>query len=199
MASRLAEARRDATFAGLHPPSRIKRGRVRTASKRKIVKPAALLLFVVFACGAAQADEAAQCAANAGTYLTGRVTGGPVFARGRHPLHGIELSHTHLLLVSDQDRQSYDIAVDNVFAPGYDAAGESVPAPLSNIHIGDRLEVCGRPFRDSTGPGMDWVHTNCGAAPTTRKPNGWLKILGANGTPGPNLETLGEYCRLWGQ
>ena len=31
---------------------------------------------------------------------------------------------------------------------------------------------------------MDWVHTNCGAAPTPRKPNGWLKIVAANGTPG---------------
>jgi hypothetical protein len=34
-----------------------------------------ILCFAVF--GAARADEAAQCRANAGTYLTGTVTNGP--------------------------------------------------------------------------------------------------------------------------
>ncbi|HEY3639400.1 MAG TPA: hypothetical protein VGK90_14725 [Rhizomicrobium sp.] len=159
-------------------------------------------LFVLFAIGtfawsAAQADEAAQCKANGGTYLTGHVTSGPRFARGRHPLRGVELSHTHVTLQSDQDGQSYDVAIDNVFAGGYDAAGEGVPTPLSAIHAGERLEACGRPFRDYDRQGIDWVHTNCGGTPTNRKPNGWLKILGPNGVPGPNLESSEEYCHLW--
>lgn len=161
------------------------------------MKLAVFIGLFVIAWSAASADDAAQCRENGGTYLTGRVTGGPVFARGRHPLHGIELSHSHLRLLSDQDRQSYDIAVDNVFAAGYDAAGESVPAPISSVRAGDRLEICGRTYRDATGPGMDWVHSNCGATPKTTKPNGWIKILTADGKTGPNLESSQEYCWLW--
>lgn len=158
-----------------------------------------LLTILAFASSAVHADEAAQCRINAGTYLTGTVTRGPIFARGRHPLRGVELSHSHLTLLSDQDRQFYDVAVDNVFAPGYDAAGETVPAPLSSIRTGNRVEVCGRPYRDPTGPGIDWVHTNCGVTPTTAKPNGWLKILAVDGAQGPNLESNQKYCYLWHQ
>jgi hypothetical protein len=154
-----------------------------------------LLAACVFACGAAHADEAAQCRANGGTYLTGRVTGAPIFAHG-HLRDGVELSHTHLRLLSDRDGQSTDVAVDNVFAAGYDAAGESVPAPLSRLREGDRLDLCGQPYANDV-PGLDWVHTNCGAMPTPHRPNGWLKLLHANGTPGPNLESSQEYCRLW--
>jgi hypothetical protein len=155
----------------------------------------ALLAFCTFACSAAQADEAAQCGANDGTYLSGRVTGAPTFRSG-HLRDGVELSHTHLRLLSDQDGQSYDVAVDNVFAAGYDAAGESVPAPLSRIRVGDRLELCGNPYADDA-PGIDWVHTNCGGAPAPHRPNGWLKIVDAKGAPSPNLESAREYCRLW--
>ncbi|HEY1614057.1 MAG TPA: hypothetical protein VGF97_10240 [Rhizomicrobium sp.] len=157
----------------------------------------ALVTLCLLGWNTAKADEAAQCQAGNGTFLTGRVVADPHFARGRHPLHGIELSHTHVTLLSDRDGQSWDVAVDDVFAAGYDAAGETVPAPLSTIRVGSRIEVCGRPFHDSDRQGVDWVHTNCGAAPTTRKPNGWLKILGPNGAPGPNLEASLEYCRLW--
>ncbi len=163
------------------------------------MKSFVLLTFCVLASGAADADDAAQCRANNGTYLTGNVTGGPTFAHGRHPLHGIALSHTHLTLLSDQDGRSYDVAVDNVFAPGYDAVGETVPASLATIQSGNRLEVCGRRYRDDNRPGIDWVHTNCGATQTAAKPNGWLKIPGANGTPGPNLESNEKYCYLWHQ
>ncbi len=155
----------------------------------------ALLAFCAFACNAAHADEAAQCRANGGVYLTGHVTVAPFFARG-HLRDGVELSHTRLRLQSDRDGQSYDVAVDDVFAAGYDAAGESVPAPLSRIRVGDRLELCGKPYW-RPAPGLDWVHTNCGAMPTPDKPNGWLKILDARGAPGLNLESSQEYCRLW--
>jgi len=83
-----------------------------------------------------------------------------------------------------------------VFANGYDQAGESVPAPLSQIQRGDHLELCGKPYA-SGGPGMDWVHTNCGDQPTPDKPDGWVKVIGPDGTLGPNLESNREYCRLW--
>jgi hypothetical protein len=108
----------------------------------------------------------------------------------------VELSHTHLTLLSDQDGRSYDVAIDNVFATGYDAAGERIPVPLSTIRTGDRLEVCGKLFNDAR-PGIDWVHTNCGETPTAAKPNGWVKVMAPDGTPGPNLEDSQEYCRLW--
>jgi hypothetical protein len=164
--------------------------------QEKVMKLIVLLTFCVFTWGAAHADEAAQCQANDGTYLTGNVTGGPTFTSG-HSRDGVELSHTHLTLLSDQDAQSYDVAIDNVFAAGYDAAGERVPAPLSTVHVNNHLELCGRPYIDDAAPGIDWVHTNCGETPTRRHPNGWFKILAANGTPGPNLESSQEYCRLW--
>ena len=159
------------------------------------MKRLGLFILCLIGAGAAYADEAAQCRVNAGTYLTGRVTKGPSFAPG-HALDGVELSHTHLRLLSDQNGQSYDVAIDNVFAAGYDAAGESVPAPLSAIQIGDRLELCGKLF--ATGRlGIDWVHTNCGERPRRAQPDGWLKVLAPDGTLGPNLEDSREYCRLW--
>ena len=140
------------------------------------------------------ADERDTCASHAGTLLVGTVASAPRFVRG-HDLRGVELSHTHVRLQGD-DKQIYDIAIDDVFAAGYDQAGESVPAPLSGIHVGDRLELCGKPYT-SGGPGMDWVHTNCGDTPTPDKPDGWVKVIGADGSAGPNLEASQEYCRLW--
>ena len=154
-----------------------------------------VFVLCLVAAGTAGADEAALCRANAGTYLTGKVTRDLTFTRG-HLRNGVELSHTHLTLLSDQDGRSYHVAIDNVFAAGYDAAGDSVPAPLSTIRAGDRLELCGKLFTRG-GLGIDWVHTNCGNRPRTAQPDGWLKVLAADGTPGPNLENSQEYCRLW--
>lgn len=156
----------------------------------------AVFLLCLFAAAAARADEAGQCQANGGTYLTGSVTRPPVFVFGHEHRRGVELSHTHLTLLADQDGRSYNVAIDDVFASGYDAAGESVPAPLSAIRAGDRLELCGRLFTHG-GVGIDWVHTDCGDTPNSAKPDGSLKIVATDGTPGPNLEASQEYCRLW--
>ena len=142
----------------------------------------------------AWANERDACASNAGTLLTGTVVSGPRFVHG-HDLRGVGLSHTHVRLRGD-DGRTYDIAIDDVFADGYDQAGERVPAPLSRIHPSDHLELCGKPYA-SGGPGMDWVHTDCGDRPTPDKPDGWVKVIGPNGTPGPNLESNQEYCWLW--
>lgn len=92
----------------------------------------------------AWADEQDTCASNAGTLLTGTVASRPRFAHG-HDMRGVELSHTHVRLRGD-DGRFYDIAIDDVFASGYDQAGESVPAPLSRIQPGSRLELCCKPL-----------------------------------------------------
>jgi hypothetical protein len=155
-----------------------------------LLAPIAALLIVT---APAQADEQADCASKAGTLLVGTVVSGPQFAHG-HPRRGVELSHTHVRLRGD-DGRVYDIAVDNVFASGYDQAGDHVPVPLSQIRSGDHLELCGKPF--TSGLGMDWVHTNCGDRSGPDNPDGWLKVIGPDGTPGPNLESSQEYCGLW--
>ena len=172
-----------------------RRRRLTARSGSSIIKLLRVFILCLAASGTARADEAAQCRAHAGTFLTGNVTEGPTFAPG-HLHKGVELSHTHLTLLSDQDGRSYHVAIDNVFATGYDAAGESVPAPLSTIRTGDRLELCGKLFTGG-GLGIDWVHTNCGSRPRTAQPDGWLKVLAPDGSPGPNLEDSHEYCRLW--
>jgi len=141
------------------------------------------------------ADPAAACAANDGTYLTGTVLSAPHFAHG-HPRDGIELSHSLLTLKADQDGKTYQVAMDNVFAAGYDSANpkHQVPAPLSSIKQGDKLALCGATYTNPLG--IHFVHTNCGAAPTQAAPNGSVEEL-KDGTPGDNLENSPEYCRLW--
>jgi hypothetical protein len=160
------------------------------------VKLAIAVMLCLLASVAARADEAAQCQANGGTFLSGNVVAPPKFVRAREHRRGVPLSHTHLILAADQDGQSYDVAIDNVFAAGYDAAGPHVPAPLSTIRTGERLEVCGKLYTHG-GPGIDWVHTNCGEGPSAEQPDGWVKIVAADGSPGPNLEASQKYCGLW--
>ena len=66
------------------------------------MKRVRVFILCLTASGTARADEAAQCRAHAGTFLTGNMTEGPTFAPG-HWQKGVELSHTHLTLLSDQD------------------------------------------------------------------------------------------------
>jgi hypothetical protein len=159
------------------------------------------IVIAVSAClaaasGDALADPQGDCKAAAGTLLTGVVTSGPRFQPG-HPLKGVELSHTHIRLQADQDHRSYDVAIDNVFAAGYDQAGERVPAPLDQLRVGTHLELCGQTY--TNGVGIHWVHTNCNQRPTRNAPDGWVRIIGADGVRGDNLESSPEYCSLWGQ
>ena len=155
------------------------------------------LSLLLGATGAAHANGADQCREQGGSYLTGRIMHGPFFVRARHDLQGVALSHTKILLRGD-DGQIYDIRADNVFAAGYDEAPDAVPAPLSALHPGDQLVLCGKLYETRAGHmGMDWVHTNCGASPRRAAPNGWLERIGPGMIPGPNLEASSEYCHLW--
>jgi hypothetical protein len=138
--------------------------------------PHCLRVFILclVASGTARADEAAQCRAHASTFFTGRVTEGPTFATG-HVRNGVEFSYTHLTLLSDPDQRSYHVAIDNVFATGYDAAGESVPVPISTIRTGDRLELCGEtlyPRRAGHRLGPDQLRQAAEGGPTRRLAQG---------------------------
>lgn len=140
----------------------------------------------------ARADDRSDCAAGDGTLLTGVVIASPTFATGK-PLQGIPLTHTHIRVRGDSDDKPYDLAVDDVFAIGYDPLVPTVPPPLSSIVAGQHLEACGIPYAG----GMHWLHTNCGDTPTAQDPNGWLKVIDASGAAGPNLEDSQKYCYLW--
>jgi len=142
----------------------------------------------------AWADEHSACTAAAGSYLTGVVVSAPRFAHGQFR-HGVELSHTHVSLRADQDGRVYDVAMDNVFANGYQKNSKRVPAPLDSIRVDDHLELCGQLY--TSGVGIHWVHSNCGATPTAATPDGWVKQLGAGGAPGVNDESNQKFCSLF--
>lgn len=163
--------------------------------------PAILLAAATtFLASAAWADPPSECRAAQGAYLSGTVISPPrwVPASRRHgERQGVELSHTHLRLLADQDHRSYDVAIDNVFAAGYDQAGRAVPDPLNQIRSRARIAVCGKLYSDGTG--IDWVHTNCGKPPRHSAPDGWIRIIDPSGNLGPNLESSQEYCSIFGQ
>jgi hypothetical protein len=128
--------------------------------------------------------------------MTGTVHTVPVFQAGTYKIGTIEISHTHLTMRSDIDHVFYDVAMDNIFASGYDQAGEAIPTPLTTIAKGDRLEVCGKLYT-SGGTGIHWVHSDCGGTPDVANPDGWVKIINADGRVGANLEDSQKYCSVW--
>jgi hypothetical protein len=162
------------------------------------IYPALLLAAAVFHAHAVHAADAAggpqSCAAAGGSYLTGAIVQGPKFAHGQFR-QGIELSHTHLKVKADQDGRLYDVAIDNVFANGYQPGARGVPAPLDTLHAGQRLALCGQLY--DRGVGIHFVHTNCGQAPTANHPDGYVRVIEGGGA-GPNLEGNGGECSLFG-
>lgn len=142
----------------------------------------------------AMADERQACQAADGSYLTGVVVLGPKFVHGQYR-QGVELSHTHLKLRADQDGQVYDVAIDNIFANGYQPGSKDVPAPINAIRPSDRLSLCGELY--DRGVGIHFVHTNCGQAPAVNHPDGWLRVVDGSGASGANLEANTSYCPLF--
>lgn len=146
------------------------------------------------------AADSQACQNNGGTLFVATIVSNPVYKSGSSR-QGVELSHTHVSAVPIGEQQSsantYDIAMDNVFASGYDSAepNNQVPAPLTSLKVGQNVEFCGQPYSD--GGGIHWVHTNCGDTPTTSEPNGSVRIINSSGSLGTNLENSTEYCSLW--
>jgi hypothetical protein len=153
-----------------------------------------IALLLLLTALTAVADDAAECRAGAGTFLTGVVVDAPRFTHGRFR-KGVELSHTHLRVLSDRDGKLYDVAIDNLFSTGYDAKTPGIPPALRTIRHQDRVAVCGAPF--SRGSGMHWVHPTCGHRPDPEHPNGFLKRIGPDGKPSPNLEANTNFCPLF--
>ena len=153
-----------------------------------------IALLLLLTALTAAADDAAQCRAGAGTFLTGVVVDAPKFTHGRFR-KGIELSHTHLSVLSDRDGKIHDVAVDNLFATGYDASTPGIPPALRAIRPHDRVEVCGAPY--VRGNGIHWVHPTCGVRPEPQHPNGFLKRIEPDGRPSPNLEANTNFCPIF--
>src|SRR5689334_450219 len=93
---------------------------------RQVCLLALLLMSAPALASADTAGDAAQCQRDAGTFLTGTVVRAPRFVAGKERRQGVYLSHTRLTLRGD-DRQSYDVAIDNVFANGYRRNQPSIP------------------------------------------------------------------------
>jgi hypothetical protein len=83
-----------------------------------------------------------------------------------------------------------------VFANGYRHNQRSVPAPLNTIKTGDRLELCGKLYTGGD-VGIDWVHTDCGAAQSPDKPDGWVRGINKDGSVSDNMEAKQDFCSLW--
>lgn len=145
---------------------------------------------------ASWAADQQSCEAAAGSYRSGAVVNSPKFAHGQYR-RGIELSHTHIRLLAEQDGRIYDVAIDNVFANGYDPRQGGMPAQFSGIRPNDRIEVCGQLY--TRGVGVHFVHTNCGASPTAAHPDGWIRLVARNGSVGANLEANTAACGLFGR
>ena len=159
---------------------------------------ATLACTAAIACAAplAHADDAAQCQANQGSFVVGTVSGTPAFVSSRSKRHGYPLSHTRLY-VTTADGGKLEVDIDNVFAAGY-TKQRQIPSGLQAIADGTKLELCGQRYSDPDGKnGIHWVHTNCGDKPTPRSPDGWVKIVAANGGVGDNLEGVQDLCNIF--
>lgn len=157
---------------------------------------------------------ASLCQSAGGYYQYGTVNSPPNsdysavtnYKAATESLEGIPLSHTHIEITSAIDGNIYDVAIDNVFADGYNPLSYVVPSTyVENLTAGSTVYFCsGNPTQvpypvnePESNPfatqGFDWVHTNCAASgyPSSFK-NGFLYDQNNN-----NLTNNQMYCYLW--
>jgi len=158
------------------------------------MKLLALALILGLPALPAFAQTASDCTADDGQYLTGTVSKKPYYVAASETLQGIQLSHTHVTIVADSNKKSYDVAIDNVFNPTWTKNSTKVPTNLTPISVGTHLSLCGLLYT-SGSPGIHWVHDSCGDT-SKSNPNGWTSIV-TNGTVGANLENSETYCYLF--
>jgi hypothetical protein len=157
-----------------------------------------IALFLMSTSLYAMASDQTDCAAGGGAYVSGVVTTAAYFKAASSTLQGVGLSHTHVSMLSDQDGQTYDVAIDNVYAMDYVLNSPTMPKSLAVLKVGDHLSTCGALYT-SGGPGTHWVHNNCNVPGTTAAPNGFIKKMSARGPVYANLERNMAYCYLWGE
>lgn len=153
-----------------------------------------LAALLCTACVPAFAQNAAECAANDGQYLSGVVTKKPYWVAASETIQGVQLSHTHVTIRSDANSKLYDVAIDNVFNPTWVKNSSKIPSNLTPIVLGTHLSLCGLLYT-SGGLGIHWVHDSCGDT-SSANPNGWTEIV-TGGTAGANLENSETYCYLF--
>ncbi len=157
---------------------------------------------------------ASLCKSVGGYYQYGTVNSPPNsdymavtnYAAATESLAGIPLSHTHIEITSALDGKIYDVAIDNVFANGYNPLSYVVPSTYAeNLTAGSTIYLCsgnpsGVPYpvsEPSSNPfatqGFDWVHTNCAAS---GYPSSYLNgfLYDQNNI---NLTNSQIYCYLW--
>ena len=157
---------------------------------------------------------ASLCESIGGYYQYGTVNSPPNsdymavtnYAVATESLSGIPLSHTHIEITSALDGKIYDVAIDNVFANGYNPLSYVVPSSYAeNLTAGSTIYLCsgnpnGVPYsvnEPESNPfatqGFDWVHTNCAAS---GYPSSYLNgfLYDQNNI---NLTNSQTYCYLW--
>jgi len=159
-----------------------------------IFKLTAFLFSIVLATEAL-ANSQTECSAGKGDYLVGTAVSNPKYQASKKYYAGIKLSHTVLEIQSDQDQQTYQLAIDNIYANDFDQNSHSVPASLAEIRTGTRLAICGKYFHNENRQGIHWVHMNCGHRPTPDKPDGFVRIISKEGNESANLEASQQFCR----
>jgi len=155
------------------------------------------LFFAAIFCLAALpalAQTQAACTANDGQYLTGVVTRKPYYVKASETIDGVQLSHTHITITADENNESYDVAIDNVFNPTWVKNSSKIPSNLKPIVAGAHVSLCGLLYTEGSR-GIHWVHDSCGDT-SPSNPNGWTEIV-SNGMPGANLENSETYCYLF--
>lgn len=158
------------------------------------MKKALLALLLAIPAFYAFADEQGDCDAAAGSYISGTVVSGPRFQTGS-ARQGVKLTHTHIQVVADQDGQTYDVAIDNVYAADFVRNSTRVPNSFKTFAVNTQVSMCGSLY--TSGVGIHWVHNNCNVDPSSSTPDGWIKKMYSDGSVSDSYTSSQNYCYLF--